>query len=321
MARKAYALLAVVGIVVSLSPLVTMYLVHLLQRGERRVVYEETIVGVRFKPEDYFDRVSQREFVVTRPLSWAAHTYLTWNGYGDFDYTFPAYEPDFALLSLYLRYMSCDALREHPVYKELLSDLFYEAHDFLIENDCHRLRKFLFDTESASWYAALTLVGYFNRLYMEGIREPYYVWILVRFDPDAMRVKFYNAASARELGELKRDLRRVVAEHPRVAVGIITHYPIWYKLFEELSKNGTYIVALYARDRSGVEWPLDQRIKSEIFSAVHESLRDLEFMYAIWVLLEGGEISTAYIEYCDFIRKGNIPCTERPEYFYPQSFT
>jgi|GEM_PF-5289418 len=60
---------------------------------------------------------------------------------------------------------------------------------------------------------------------MEGIKEPYYVWILVCFDPDAMRVKFYNAANQEEPEELRGDLRKIVWKHPRVVVGIITHYP------------------------------------------------------------------------------------------------
>jgi len=151
MARKLYAILAVVGVAVALLPLAALYLLPMLtpKQGGGRAVYEEAIIGVRFNPEDYFVRVSQREFVVTEPLSWAAHTYLTWNGYGDFKFTFPAYEPQPSVFMTYLEYgMNCSAVR--GFYGRWLSDLFYEFYDFLLEDDCYRLRKFFFNTESRS---------------------------------------------------------------------------------------------------------------------------------------------------------------------------
>jgi len=134
-----------------------------------------------------------------------------------------------------------------------------------------------------------------------------------------MRVKFYNAANQEEPEELRGDLRKIVWKHPRVVVGIITHYPIWYRFFEEVKRNGTYLVALYARDAS-IDPSWRQQIMSEVFSAIHRNLRDLNFMYAIWILLERGRIVTAYLDYCSRLLRGNIPCTENYEYFDPASF-
>jgi len=321
MPRKVYALLVVVGIVVALAPLAVLYLLPTItpQKGDGRRFYEENIIGVRFYPEDYFVRVSEREFVVTKPLSWAEHTFLTWNGYGDFKFTFPAYEPSESVFMTYLQYgFNCSAVREF--YKRWLTDLYYEFYDFLLEDDCYRLRKFTFDLESRSWYASLTLLGYFKRLYMEKLREPYYVWILVRFDPDAMRVKIYNAVNQEELDELRSDVKKAVREHPRVAVAIITHYPIWYGFFEEARRNGTYIVALYARDAKDVDWSVCQRIMSEIFSAIHGKLKDIQFFYAVWVLLDRGRIVAVYSDSCSGVRGVDAPCIEVPELFDPTSF-
>jgi len=93
--------------------------------GGREETYpEEMLIGVRFNPEDYYVKVSAREYIVPKPLSWAEHTWLTWKGYGSFYYTFPAYEPDELMFMFYVsRSMNCTVVREH--YKQELEDILY----------------------------------------------------------------------------------------------------------------------------------------------------------------------------------------------------
>ena len=329
MGRRAYAVLAVAGVLVALLPLAAPYLLGMVAGRQRdtRAVYEENVVGVRYYPEEYFARLSPREFAVLKPLSWSEHTFLTWNGYGDFKFTFPGYDPEIQVFHLYIYFvMNCTKVREfydsyrRRVYGEI-SDLVYDRYRFLLEDNCYRFMKFLYDREGRSWYASLTMVGYFRRLYMEGVKPPYYVWALVRFDQDAMRVKFYNVANDAELFELMRDLTDITepGRYPKVLVAVIQIYPVWYRLFEEALRNGTYVVALYAIEHRDVDYYVQRNLERAVLSAVHEFLAG-PLPYNMWVLLEGGELAGIYSDECGFLLDEGLPCRERDEYFDPAEF-
>ena len=317
MSKKVYALLAIAGIMVALAPVIYYYLVSTripLLPQQREVISEELLVGRRYEPEKYFAELSAREYLAPQPLSWSEHTFLTWKGYGDFSFTFPAPKPDYKMFLIYLgSNFNCTVVREF--YKS-------DFYDFLIENNCYRLRKFVFDTETRSWYATLTLVGHFRDRYMGRIKPPYYVWALVRFDRDGMRVKFYNAANLDELEELKRDIRGIIESHPSVAVAVIWRYIVWYGFFEEASRNGTYIVALYGIDYRDISYNFKESIEIEALSAISESVSKGGLTGNMFIIIEGGEIVDIYSDNCNFITMAKVvTCKEKYEYFSSAAFT
>ena len=330
--RKAVLVVLVLGLVVSLTPLAIFLTYNAVQRSQPPLM--ETIKSKYVSNiHSHYVKLSEREYLIVEPLSWAEHTWATIERYGNFIYTFPSelygIDPEYLedLISTVLLGESwCKFLQED--YKLFINTS--SRYRFLLSDNCYWLKK-LATSEEKSWYASLTLIEHFKKEFMREARLSqccYWVWFIAYLRSDGLYVKFYNPADLDENKMMVEDIRKIVSENPilyvKLADGLLV---TWREKAEELEEKNIPFLLIHSSTMnlypSNTE-NLDPRVISSyvadtvknvrlwIAEAVEWRLAYLDLLVDVYdamgILMKNGTISVVY-DWCDpYYEKYEIQC-------------
>ncbi|MEM4922734.1 MAG: hypothetical protein QXU65_07055 [Sulfolobales archaeon] len=306
MRKKVVALVVLAMVLISLAPLVVLYIAS---RYRYQTKPDPLIERIRESARSKIAVLSPREFEVVRPLTWAESTltmgtdafHYTAQPLSEyvFDYNYFVEEMYYFINVLNIR--NCTLLeyyldtyfRGAVRYLDPNDPFDRRAREFLLGDNCQRLYR-LFSHEE-SWFASLGALGYASRKYLEmnnvthwkQVVERVFMLAHVEVGEEGVRriwIKFYNISNEYEAEEMERDVRSLLLGYPKVLFIYIEIPNFWYNVFNEVVSEGAQIVIFNGiLPYDGMYWDV---------------IRDYSARFVSWVV-EGDQL--AEIE--NFIRK------------------
>ncbi|MEM1694818.1 MAG: hypothetical protein QW456_11475 [Ignisphaera sp.] len=267
MNKKVVALVTLVMVLISLTPLVVLYIVS---RYRYQPESDSVIERIRESARSKIVVLSPREFEVVKPLTWVENTvamgkeafyYVSHKIFGIIkDYNNFVVNMYYFINVFNIR--NCTLLKHYldtyspgiAFYLDPNNPYDREYYDYLFKNDCENLYRIFSHEES--WYASLGAIGYVSKKYLEmnnvkhwsQIEEKLFMLAHVEVGEEGVkriRIKFYNISNEYEAEEMERDVSSILLKYPKILFGYLQYTGhLEPDDFNEIVSDGAQIVIL-----------------------------------------------------------------------------